>query len=177
MTVAYNSDVTAITSNTGYPEGYSVGVSATDKLGFYGATPVVRAAATVGAITALVAMGLLASGTAFGDIVLNDGDDLAFGTTVGTKIGTATAQKLAFYGLTPVIQQAASAQAAVTTATITAVATTGSVTTGFGYSTTAQADGIQASLNQVVTRVTSLTILVNQIRADLVTLGLEKGSA
>lgn len=31
--------------------------------------------------------------------------DLALGTTTGTKIGTATAQKLGFWGATPVVQQ------------------------------------------------------------------------
>lgn len=39
----------------------------------------------------------------------NDGADLAFGTGAGTKIGTATNQKMAFYGQTPIVQQASSA--------------------------------------------------------------------
>lgn len=39
--------------------------------------------------------------------VLKDGVNVQAGTTTGTQIGTATTQKLAFYGKTPVIQQSA----------------------------------------------------------------------
>lgn len=38
---------------------------------------------------------------------LFDGRNIQFGRTTGTKIGTATDQKLAFFGKTPVIQQSA----------------------------------------------------------------------
>lgn len=61
-----------------------------------------------------------------------------------------------FYGATPVVQPAATAQSAVTT-------TASTTTTPFGYTTSAQANGI--------------VTLLNQIRSDLVTLGLIKGSA
>ena len=33
-----------------------------------------------------------------------DGVNLAFGTTTGTQLGTATSQKLGFYGKTPIVQ-------------------------------------------------------------------------
>ncbi|QHK20157.1 hypothetical protein GU243_10900 [Pseudarthrobacter psychrotolerans] len=36
---------------------------------------------------------------------IQDGFDIAVGATTGTKIGTASTQKLSFYGLTPVVQQ------------------------------------------------------------------------
>lgn len=39
-----------------------------------------------------------------GDITLFDGGDIILGTTTGTKIGTGTTQKLAFWNATPVIQ-------------------------------------------------------------------------
>jgi hypothetical protein len=39
------------------------------------------------------------------DMQFNDGRNIKFGTTTGTKIGTATTHKIAFYGVTPVIQQ------------------------------------------------------------------------
>lgn len=42
MTASYGTSTTAITGNTGYPEGYSVGTSATDDVGFYGVTPIVQ---------------------------------------------------------------------------------------------------------------------------------------
>lgn len=72
-------------------------------------------------------------------------------TTTGTKIGTGVTQKLGFWNATPVVQPSSANQAV-------AVAASG------GDSPT------EAEFNAVVT-------LVNQLRADLVTLGLIKGSA
>lgn len=40
------------------------------------------------------------------DTKIADGQDLIFGTATGTKIGSATTQKLAFYGLVPIVQPA-----------------------------------------------------------------------
>jgi hypothetical protein len=40
-----------------------------------------------------------------GTLTFNDAKDIAFNTTTGTKIGTATNQKLAFYNATPVDQR------------------------------------------------------------------------
>ena len=40
-----------------------------------------------------------------------DGRDVQLGRTTGTKIGTATDQKVAFYGTTPVVQQSTIADA------------------------------------------------------------------
>ena len=85
-----------------------------------------------------------------------DGRNIQTGLTTGTKIGTTTTQKLGFWNTTPVIQQAASGQAAVST-------TGATQTTPFGYTTAAQADGI--------------ITLVNRLRLDLVTTGIIKGSA
>jgi hypothetical protein len=39
-------------------------------------------------------------------LIVNDGHDITFSTTTGTKICTATSQKFAFYNSTPVVQQA-----------------------------------------------------------------------
>lgn len=93
------------------------------------------------------------------------------------NIGSSATDTIGFYGTTPVVQPSGSAQAAVSTATISSVATTGSVTTGFGYSTTAQADGIVTAINLLITRVAANTTLNNAHRTALVALGLEKGSA
>ena len=41
-----------------------------------------------------------------------DGANLQLGTTTGTQIGTATSQKLAFYGAAPVVQQTGGAATA-----------------------------------------------------------------
>ena len=51
----------------------------------------------------------LASITLEGDSTLNDGVDIAVGSTNGTKIGTATTQKLGFFNVTPVVQQTVTA--------------------------------------------------------------------
>lgn len=41
-----------------------------------------------------------------GGITMSDATNLAVGTTTGTKIGTATAQKIAFWNATPIVQPA-----------------------------------------------------------------------
>ena len=89
-------------------------------------------------------------------LTLDDATNIVLNTTTGTKIGTATTQKLGFWNATPVVQPSAAAQAAVAT-------TAATNTTPYGYSTAAQADGI--------------ITLLNEIRTVLVNTGLMKGSA
>lgn len=72
-------------------------------------------------------------------------------------LGTATSDKLGFYGVTSVTQPTSSLQAAITTSGAVSISAT-----QFGYATAAQADAIVS--------------LANQVRANLVTLGLIKGS-
>lgn len=74
----------------------------------------------------------------------------------GTVLGQDTADKISFFGKTPIVQRSGSAGAAVTT-------TASQTTTPYGYSTSAQADAI--------------VTLVNELRATLVAFGLHKGSA
>lgn len=99
----------------------------------------------------------LSSGTfTNGAIRLGSGHNVVLSATTGTKIGTATSEKLAFHNSTPVIQRAGAAQVA--------VATTGATSsTPFGYTTAAQAN--------------ALVTLVNEIRDTLVEKGLMKGAA
>lgn len=74
----------------------------------------------------------------------------------GTVLGqSATSSKVGFFAATPVVQPTSASQAAVTTE----AATTGAATYGL---TSAQMNGVVR--------------LLNQIRSDLVTLGLIKGS-
>ena len=82
----------------------------------------------------------------------------------GTDIGQDASDKIGFYGTTPAVQPHATAQSAVATATLATVA-----------STTLTGDDLTA-INALVTRAGALTTLVNRLRADLVTLGLIKGS-
>ncbi|WP_395706794.1 hypothetical protein [Casimicrobium huifangae] len=76
-----------------------------------------------------------------------------FGVTTGTKLGTSVSQKLSLWGATPVVQPASASQAAVTGAA------------GGTYTSTEQ------------TLITDLKTLVNQLRSDLVTVGIIKGAA
>ncbi len=80
--------------------------------------------------------------------------DIALSNTTGTKIGTATTDKLGFYNATPIVQRTSASQAAV----VTTPATNSSP---YGYS--------QAQADAIVT-------LVNELRAALVAVGLIKGS-
>ena len=90
-----------------------------------------------------------------GNITLADDKDIIVGTTTGTNIGTATTQKIGFYGVTPVVQRASANQAAAPAG--------GTGATEGAYDTAAHRDALIA--------------LVNEMRTVLVNLGLMKGSA
>lgn len=115
---------------------------------------------------------------------MGEAANVALGTTTGSKIGTSAAQKLGFWNATPVIQPASANQAAVgTLATVTLTDSTGgsaTTTLGAGITDTVAKDAI-ASLAlehaHTLTDLTALKTLVNQLRADLVTAGILKGSA
>jgi hypothetical protein len=57
---------------------------------------------------------------ASGPTTIADAQHYAFGTTTGTKFGTATTQKIGFFNATPVVRQTVSAAAtdAATTQTV-----------------------------------------------------------
>jgi hypothetical protein len=79
---------------------------------------------------------ITAAATAWADAI-----NMSFGTITGTKIGTATTQKLALYNQTPVVQAAA----------ITKPASTASTNvTPFGYTTAAQADAIVTAVRTLI---------------------------
>lgn len=52
--------------------------------------------------------------TTYGDVTMSDAKNIVLNTTTGTKIGTSTSQKLAFYNATPVVQQTNDVNALVT---------------------------------------------------------------
>lgn len=54
---------------------------------------------------------------AAGTVALGDGENLALGTTTGTKIGTSASQKLGLWNATPVVQPSSANQTAVTDST------------------------------------------------------------
>jgi len=97
--------------------GTKFGATTSQKLSFFGATPVVRPNNT-GVITALVNLGLIASSVTLNvgsvtfpsvdlssnPIIISDNFNIQTGTTNGTKIGTTTSNKLSFYNATPIVQ-------------------------------------------------------------------------
>ena len=90
-------------------------------------------------------------------IQILDGRNIQTGRSNGTKIGTATDQKLALYGVTPVVQPTSSDQASL--------------------SLDLDVSGLDTvSLADVNANFTSIQTLVNQLRSDLVSLGIIKGS-
>lgn len=99
----------------GTTTGTKIGTATTQKLGFYNATPIVQPVGTTDLRVALINLGLLATGgitpldlnggaLTNGTQTFTDGSNMVFGTTTGTKIGTATNQKIAFFNATPIIQ-------------------------------------------------------------------------
>lgn len=167
------------------PDGLCIVKDTSEKLAFFGSTPVDKPGATEDIKDALVSLGLLTDSgasplnldggaltvaatatittvaatdiTLANDMTVADAGNIILATSTGTKIGTATTQKLAFYNATPIVQRTSSAQAAI--ATTAAISTTSAK---WGYSTSTQA-------NSIVT-------LANELRAALLALGLIKGS-
>lgn len=104
----------------------------------------------------------------------------------GWSFGQSTSALISFYGKTPTAQLTATAQSAVGTTAVTTVATT-TITT---LVTTPATTDIAVAVNSVIARVAAITtainsqitqgaanvVLANQLRSDLVTLGLIKGS-
>mgnify|MGYP001610432965 CR=1 FL=1 len=86
-------------------------------------------------------------------LILADGANIKLSGGTGTKFGTATGQKLGLWNVTPIIQPASANQAAVSGA----------------------AD-LTYSQNEV-DLIAAIVVLVNQIRSDLVSAGIIKGSA
>lgn len=101
--------------------------------------------------------------------------------TDGACLGQSASKKVAFYGATPVVQPSSASQAAYTitattalaTATISQVGTSGKW--AFASSTVALA--YVARIKQMQVDVEGVGVLLNKIRANMVTLGLIKGAA
>ncbi len=94
----------------------------------------------------------------------------------GKDYGQSASDLQGFYGATPIVQPTSASQAAVTGVTDAsggaAAATNGILTLTSSYNSTILANAI-ATLAQLGN---ANKVLVNQIRADLVSLGLIKGS-
>lgn len=116
----------------------------------------------------------LAGGTFTGDVTMTDGEHIALGTTSGSKIGTATAQKLGFWNATPIVQPAGAAQAEVT-----ATSADGEIA-ALTFSTDpvkAECEALRDKCELVGDDARAAIVLVNALRTALVNAGLIKGSA
>lgn len=87
------------------------------------------------------------------DQVFPEGKDLTFGTTTGTKLGTAVTEKIGFWNATPIVQPSGAAQAALA---------------AYG----AGANGLDSGANM-----SALHALVVAMRLALVNAGIMKGGA
>lgn len=83
----------------------------------------------------------------------------------GVKIGQSTSDTVGFYGVTPIAQPSGTSQSAVATTAITTLATTPTAT------------DIAVAVNSIISRQSAVVTLINQLRSDLVSLNLLKGSA
>jgi hypothetical protein len=97
----------------------------------------------------------------------DDAKNIVVGSTTGTKIGTATGQKLGFWNVAPVIQPAAALQAAITNST-------GGTQNGTLVDVTTLGLADPAKCND---NFTDIYALLDAMRTALVATGIMKGSA
>jgi len=103
-----------------------------------------------------------------------DGANLALGTVTGTKLGTATSQKLGLWNVTPVIQPADAAQAAVVLGN--ADNEIGGLSFSGGY-TQAEVEALRDKAEELADDVRALSALLHALRIAGVNVGLWKGAA
>ena len=95
----------------------------------------------------------------------------------GVGLGALATSKVAFFGATPAVQPASASQAAVTATAVTAVNTTASITTAaHGFATGTQGDALITRVAQLQVDSAASVVLVNQLRSELVTIGLIAGA-
>lgn len=171
--------------------GTKIGTSTFQKIGFYNATPVVQTTGSTDVLAGLVTVGLRAASSnpplnlgtgaiTCGNLTHGDGTNVIVGSTTGTKIGTATTQKLGFWNVTPVVQPSAYTQTYATATkthsnpTATSVSTTGSTNVApFGYTTAAQADAIVTAINALITDLANVKQVLNAVIDDDQAIGIK----
>ncbi len=121
-------------------------------------------ASPTAAITVPITSGAIVFG---GGLTLPDAGDIVVNATTGTKIGTATSQKLGFWNVTPIIQPVGAGQAAITDSTGgVAAASLVDVTTA------AVSDPTKVNANFA-----TVSVLLLAMRTALVNSGVMKGAA
>lgn len=182
--------------------GTKIGTATSQKLGFFNATPVVQQVATTDLGVALSNLGLRAAGTAYtittsgavafsgvttltGNLAITD-VNVVLSATTGTKIGTATTQKIGFFNATPVVQPSAYTQTYATADKTHANPTAATLTVSDGAGTndgtigaiTGDASVIAAvqeladQINKIIVDHADTKALVNSVIDDLQALGL-----
>lgn len=102
--------------------GTKIGTSTSQKMGFFGATPIVQPGSTAELKDGVLGgLGLIATGgaasldldggaLASGTHTFTDATNIVVGSTTGTKIGTATTQKIGFFNNTPIVQPSSTSE-------------------------------------------------------------------
>lgn len=156
--------------------------STTNQMTFGGGSSVVQAATHLNFNVAAAVntnTGTTMLGLTYGTAALFDGLNFQIGSTTGTKFGTATTQKLAFWNATPIVRPSAYTQtystASKTVANNTAVSVDTTAATNiapYGYTTQAQADAIITAINALLVDMTEVKKNVNAIIDDQQAIGL-----
>lgn len=117
---------------------------------------------TTAALTVPITSGSIVFG---GGITLPDAGDIVVNATTGTKLGTATSQKLGLWNVTPIIQPAAAGQAAITDST-------------GGTPASSLVDvGVVFSQSAINANFATTAVLLLAMRTAMVNSGLMKGAA
>lgn len=132
-----------------------------------------------GALTVTGAQTFTGATTHNGDVTFGDAKNIIVNATTGTKIGTATTQKLGFFNATPVAQPSAYTQTFSTAdkthaadGSVDLATTATTQTSPWGFATQAQGDAIATQFNLLRTTVGDVKQLVNSVIDDLQALGL-----
>lgn len=108
------------------------------------------------------------------NVTAGDGVNIVVGSTTGTKIGTAVSQKLSLFGVTPIVQPAGAAQAAVTMVTVDGAI---AALTFSASPTQAECEALRDATETLADDVRNVLALVNAMRTAGVNLGTIKGAA
>lgn len=106
------------------------------------------------------------------------GDNRPDGAMIGAQ---ATTDKVGFFGTTPVVQPTSSSQGSVTATATTAMSTTlttkaANTNAVFGFASSTVGKEIVKSVSEQQVDLAASVLLLNQMRTELVALGLIKGS-
>lgn len=184
------STITATASSTNYiylDSSYSLNKSTTSFPASGAYVPIAVVVAGSSTITSVAdsRLGYLAVGAGTGYLpsaggTLSDGANVQVGTTTGTQLATATSQKLGFYGATPIVQPSGANEVAIGSLSMTSVTVTSvGATNSSDQSTTINSNfnSINTQLSNGAADFAAIKVLLNEIRAQLVNLGLWKGSS